>query len=122
MIHTKIMIMDALKELHDEYDRHIHNEHYIGSMQEYPVFTIREIATKVSRSEATIRKWCNILHDEGLLEKGWKKCHFTNDSMTSVYRRKDVEPVKLIPFSWVYERKIQEQECIKLGLDPKKYM
>lgn len=96
-MHTKEMILNGLKELHDEYDPHIQNYNYRGSMEKIPSFTVKQIAEKIGRTPATTRKWCNVLYDELKLKRGYKRSYFSNEPMTYIYHLYDAKPVKLIP-------------------------
>lgn len=95
MVHTKILIMEGLKQLFDEYNPIIKNPSYRGSMEKIPTFTMKQIAEKVQRSISTIRKWCHVLKEENKIKMGFGRSHFANDSPTYQVYRVDSTPIRL---------------------------
>ena len=95
MVHTKILIMEGLKQLHDEYDPIIRNPYYQGEMEKIPTFTMKQIAKKVQKTIPTILKWCHILKEENQIKMGFRRSHFANDSPTYQAYRVDATPVRL---------------------------
>lgn len=89
------MILKALKELRDTHPRKIVNYNYRGEMEIHPFFTVKEIAKKIGRTPATTRKWCKVLASEESLILKWKKCYTMNDPETMLFRRADLEKIKL---------------------------
>ena len=61
-MHTKEMIMKALKELHKENP----------NVDSYG-FGTWELSQKIGRTDQTTIKWCNVLVKEGKLIKTWAK-------------------------------------------------
>lgn len=94
-MHTKKLILLSLQELHDNYDPVIKNPVYRGAMEKIPSFTIKEIAKNCGRSISTVRKWCHILEENGLIKMGFRRSYCANDPATYVVCRSDAKPIKL---------------------------